>query len=135
MCLPAPPTSDVDAASSARTADKVWQEVFDGFQNPDHFQNFEQYAQLNHAAAPNFPGPPGPPTPPTHPMHSQGHAGGVNANLAHKNPQADILPMSKVDPDQSSRNNASNSDEDDLTPAQSRRKAQNRAAYVPAAAP
>ena len=68
-------------------------------------------------------------------MHSQGHAGGVNANLAHKNPQADILPMSKVDPDQSSRNNASNSDEDDLTPAQSRRKAQNRAAYVPAAAP
>lgn len=101
-------------------------EVFDGFQNPDHFQNFDQYAQLNHAAAPNFPGPPGPPTPPTHPMHGQGHAGGVN--LAHKNPQADVLPMSKVDPDQSSRNNASNSDEDDMTPAQSRRKAQNRAA-------
>lgn len=87
------------------------QDVYDNFQNNEHFpQNFEPYAPFNHQPQ-AFPGPPGPPTPPTtHPMHGQnGHN------------------QSQADPD-ANRQTASNSDDDDLTPAQSRRKAQNRAA-------
>ncbi|KAI1405154.1 hypothetical protein F4819DRAFT_30885 [Hypoxylon fuscum] len=104
-------------------------DVYEGFQNNDQFQqNFEQYAQFNDQPQ-AFPGPPGPPTPPTHPMRSQNgqNQSQVNGSSGGKSNQADILPMAKPDPD-GSRNTASNSDDDDLTPAQSRRKAQNRAA-------
>ncbi|KAI1379190.1 hypothetical protein F4677DRAFT_361355 [Hypoxylon crocopeplum] len=104
-------------------------DVYDGFQNSEHFQqNFEQYSQFNHQTQ-AFPGPPGPPTPPTHPLHSQNgqNQSQVNGASAAKSNQADILPLAKPDPD-ANRQTASNSDDDDLTPAQSRRKAQNRAA-------
>lgn len=109
------------------------QDVYDNFQNNEHFpQNFEPYAPFNHQPQ-AFPGPPGPPTPPTtHPMHGQnGHnQSQVNTDVSgvvKGGNQADILPMTKADPD-ANRQTASNSDDDDLTPAQSRRKAQNRAA-------
>ncbi|KAK7946511.1 bZIP transcription factor [Apiospora aurea] len=97
-------------------------ETFDGFQNPDQFQqNFDQYAHFNQQQAQSFP--PGPPTPPTtHSLHGQGSSNAVNPNKALQ--QADILPLTKSDPG----NNGSNSDDEDMTPAQSRRKAQNRAA-------
>ncbi|KAI2637968.1 hypothetical protein GGS26DRAFT_435488 [Hypomontagnella submonticulosa] len=105
-------------------------DVYDGFQNNEHFQqNFEPYAPFNHQAQ-AFPGPPGPPTPPTtHPMHGQNGQSQpqINPTSGVKGNPADILPMAKPDPD-ANRQTASNSDEDDLTPAQSRRKAQNRAA-------
>ncbi|KAI1760214.1 hypothetical protein GGR53DRAFT_95691 [Hypoxylon sp. FL1150] len=104
-------------------------DVYEGFQNNDHFQqNFDQYAQFNHQPQ-SFPGPPGPPTPPTHPMHNQNgqNQSQANGSSGAKSTPADILPMAKPDPD-GNRATASNSDEDDLTPAQSRRKAQNRAA-------
>ncbi|OTA95879.1 hypothetical protein M434DRAFT_28372 [Hypoxylon sp. CO27-5] len=104
-------------------------DVYDSFQNNDHFQqNFEPYAPFNHQPQ-SFPGPPGPPTPPTHPMQAQNgqNQSQVNGGSDVKNNQVDILPMAKPDPD-GNRQTASNSDEDDLTPAQSRRKAQNRAA-------
>ncbi|KAH8661871.1 bZIP transcription factor [Xylariales sp. PMI_506] len=89
----------------------------------EHFQNFDNYGQFNSANG-NSAGasqPQGfvsrdqPPTPPTqHPSLTQ---------------QTELLPFPKADPDQNSRNQAgSNSDDDDMTPAQSRRKAQNRAA-------
>ncbi|KAI4861812.1 hypothetical protein F4820DRAFT_49201 [Hypoxylon rubiginosum] len=106
-------------------------DVYEGFQNNDHFpQNFEQYAQFNQQPQ-SFPGPPGPPTPPTQPIHNQNgqnqSQSQVNSASGAKSTPADILPMAKPDPD-GNRATASNSDEDDLTPAQSRRKAQNRAA-------
>ncbi|KAH9883654.1 hypothetical protein F4778DRAFT_801230 [Xylariomycetidae sp. FL2044] len=95
----------------------------------DHFQpNFEQYGQFNGNPNPNqnqnFHGPPGPPTPPAHSLH--GHNQGNGASIM-SNHQADMLPAAKPDPD-ANRQTGSNSDDDDLTPAQSRRKAQNRAA-------
>ncbi|OTB04711.1 hypothetical protein M426DRAFT_320574 [Hypoxylon sp. CI-4A] len=107
-------------------------DVYDSFQNNDQFQqNFEPYTQFNQQSQ-TFPGPPGPPTPPTHPVHgsqngqtqSQQLNGGSDGK---NNSQVDILPLAKPDPD-ANRQTASNSEEDDLTPAQSRRKAQNRAA-------
>ncbi|XXH02872.1 hypothetical protein Hte_009260 [Hypoxylon texense] len=104
-------------------------DVYEGFQNNEHFPpNFEQYAQFNQQPQ-SFPGPPGPPTPPTHPLHNQNGQSQPQVNSASgvKSTPADILPMAKPDPD-GNRATASNSDEDDLTPAQSRRKAQNRAA-------
>ncbi|KAI2620563.1 hypothetical protein GGR54DRAFT_639596 [Hypoxylon sp. NC1633] len=106
-------------------------DVYDGFQNTEQFQqNFEQYGQFNHQSQ-TFPGPPGPPTPPTtHPLHGQNGQTQSQVNGATtgvKNIQTDILPLAKPDPD-ANRQTASNSDDDDLTPAQSRRKAQNRAA-------
>ncbi|KAI0476096.1 hypothetical protein GGR56DRAFT_674599 [Xylariaceae sp. FL0804] len=105
-------------------------EVYDGFPNGEQFntQNFDQYAQFNQPPQ-AFPGPPGPPTPPAHPMRGQNSAqvAGMNGAQQSKNLQADILPMAKPDPD-GSRQTGSQSDEDELTPAQSRRKAQNRAA-------
>ncbi|GAW22421.1 hypothetical protein EKO27_g3071 [Xylaria grammica] len=101
-------------------------EIYESFPNHDQFQpNFDQYAQFNHHNQP-FPGPPGPPTPPNISLHGQNHTGS-NGTHQVKNSQADILPLTKPDPD-TSRQTGSNSDEDDLSPAQSRRKAQNRAA-------
>ncbi|KAI1456796.1 hypothetical protein F4805DRAFT_475586 [Annulohypoxylon moriforme] len=103
-------------------------DVYDGFQNNEQFQqNFESYGHFNHQPQ-AFPGPPGPPTPPTQSIHGQnGQNQSQLTGVSEKNSQVDILPMAKPDPD-GSRQTASNSDEDDLTPAQSRRKAQNRAA-------
>ncbi|KAK8110057.1 bzip transcription factor [Apiospora kogelbergensis] len=67
--------------------------------------------------------PPGPPTPPTtHSQHGQGPSAVANPNKGLQ--QADLLPTTKSD----LGNNGSNSDDEDMTPAQSRRKAQNRAA-------
>jgi hypothetical protein len=102
------------------------QEIYEPFQNHDHFpQNFEQFGPFN-SQNQTFSGPPGPPTPPNLSLHGQNHTG-INGAHQAKNGQADILPFTKPDPDMN-RQTGSNSDEDDLTPAQSRRKAQNRAA-------
>ncbi|KAI1193018.1 hypothetical protein F5X97DRAFT_315464 [Nemania serpens] len=101
-------------------------EIYDSFPNHDQFpQNFDQYAQFNHSSQ-TFSGPPGPPTPPNLPLIAQNHTS-MNSSHQAKNGQADILPLGKMDPDPN-RNTGSNSEEDDLSPAQSRRKAQNRAA-------
>ncbi|KAI1079666.1 hypothetical protein F5B20DRAFT_160173 [Whalleya microplaca] len=100
-------------------------EVYDGFQHNDHFQQNFEYAQFNNQTQ-AFAGPPGPPTPPAHPMHGQNGQNQSPVNGT-KNNQADILPLAKPDPD-GGRQTGSNSEEDELTPAQSRRKAQNRAA-------
>ncbi|KAI1427249.1 hypothetical protein F5Y12DRAFT_181078 [Xylaria sp. FL1777] len=101
-------------------------EIYESFPNHDQFpQNFDQYPQFNHHNQ-TFPGPPGPPTPPNISLHGQNHTG-TNGTLQAKGSQADLLPLTKQDPD-TNRQTGSNSEEDDLSPAQSRRKAQNRAA-------
>jgi hypothetical protein len=103
------------------------QEAFEGLPN-DQFQNFDTYAtQFNIHQQPNaFPGPPTPPNQSQHAQQSQGLNGGQLQ-------QADIQAFGKVElsPEEvqaQSRRGGSNSDDDELTPAQSRRKAQNRAA-------
>lgn len=116
----------------------ITQEGFDHFPN-DQFQNFEQYA-AHFNPQQTFPGPPGPPTPPNqHPaalggqQQQQQQAQTLNGGAAAANMKAipaDVLAMTKAEPNDDLRGGrqGSNSDEDELTPAQSRRKAQNRAA-------
>lgn len=101
----------------------ITQEVFDQFPNGiphDRFQNFDGYVQFDPAQA--FPGPPTPPG--LHPVHAAVHQQPARA--------AEIPPVTKTEADDQARTRrqGSNSEEDELTPAQSRRKAQNRAAYV-----
>ncbi|KAL1859717.1 AP-1-like transcription factor [Diaporthe australafricana] len=108
-------------------------DAFDHYPS-EQFQNFDQYAaQFN--PPPAFPGPPTPPN--QHPAvhngqpHSHRAINGA-ATAAAKPSQADALPLSTKPepvPDLDAGRQGSNSaEEDDLTPAQSRRKAQNRAA-------
>ncbi|KAG6367191.1 hypothetical protein INS49_001376 [Diaporthe citri] len=100
----------------------------------EQFQNFDQYAaQFNPPTA--FPGPPTPPN--QHPVAHNGQSQtnrGVNGGggAVVKPSQPDGLSLSTkpepvVDLD-SGRQGSNSAEEDDLTPAQSRRKAQNRAA-------
>lgn len=110
------------------------QDAFDHYPS-EQFQNFDQYAaQFN--PPPAFPGPPTPPNqhPVVHNGHSHSHRGvnGAAAAAGGKPSQADGLPLSTkpepiADPE-AGRQGSNSAEEDDLTPAQSRRKAQNRAA-------
>jgi AP-1-like transcription factor len=96
----------------------------------ENFQPIDQYGQYNNNPPP-FARPPGPPTPPIAPSHGQSQNGPITGAAiapAAKDHQADISATTKADPEP--RQNASNSEDEDLPPAQSRRKAQNRAAYV-----
>ncbi|KAK6224946.1 bZIP transcription factor [Colletotrichum tabaci] len=113
------------------------------FPNDHHFATFDNYppAQFNHQHT-SFPGPPGPPTPPNHglpvqqpvqqPVQSQPQPpqhNGMSAPPVHQiKPQPDAVAHKQEPLDDHSRRGQSNSDDEDLTPAQSRRKAQNRAA-------
>lgn len=101
------------------------------------FQTYEPYPAFHPSGAPHqhsYQGPPGPPTPPTAhhafgPSHLDGHLQDVHSQMTgvESHHQAVYAHMTKTDPDVTGRG-ASNSEDDDLTPAQSRRKAQNRAA-------
>ncbi|KAL2125920.1 hypothetical protein VTI74DRAFT_2246 [Chaetomium olivicolor] len=105
-------------------------EIYDQFPSGiphDQFQNFDNvnsYVQFNSAQA--FPSPPTPPGP--HPV--QGSVPPVNGFVRQPGSTAEILPISKIEAEDQnqSRRHGSNSEEDELTPAQSKRKAQNRAA-------
>lgn len=114
-------------------------DAFDHYQG-EQFQNFDQYAAAHFNTQP--PAPPqapfhqGPPTPPnqTQPQQLQQHnvAAGINGTavsaLEVKPPQlSDGLPVTKTEAN-GDRQGSNSADEEDLTPAQSRRKAQNRAA-------
>ncbi|KAK4232335.1 hypothetical protein QBC38DRAFT_93312 [Podospora fimiseda] len=117
--------------------------VYDQFANGlshEQFQNFENFVQFG-SAAPNFTGPPTPPgaIPVTHAPHAPAHSapgiqpGPISVNNVAVNgngagPVADIVPMTQVIELDENRKQGSNSEDEDLTPAQSRRKAQNRAA-------
>lgn len=112
------------------------QEVFDHFSNDQQYQAFDNGFQ-QHFNQPGFPGPPTPPNQAKQPgqpvlngrphsvkqlpldalVPAKAEAGAEGDALQKQNPLA-----------QQPRSRASNSDDEDMTPAQSRRKAQNRAA-------
>lgn len=118
-------------------------EDFNTTSPPEVFEHFPNEQQQYQAAFDgNFPTQfnqnafPGPPTPPNQQQPAQTLLNGAAQAKAHP---LDGLPTAKVDLSVEEQRNAqqayaqsrrgqSNSDEEDLTPAQSRRKAQNRAA-------
>lgn len=113
------------------------QNTFEQCPGDQQYQDFDPYASHFHPPSAAFPGVPGPPTPPNqHPIvhdgqHHPQHGLNGAAGLAFGPTQADGLPITKADSNGDLEANArqgSNSEEDDSTPAQTRRKAQNRAA-------
>ncbi|KAK1758420.1 fluconazole resistance protein 3 [Echria macrotheca] len=103
-------------------------EVYEQFPNGiahEPFQNFDSYAVQFNAQQP-FPGPPTPPGPhPAAAVQQQPTNGAVPPPMPIP---GDVTPATKIENEEQARRQGSNSDEDELTPAQSRRKAQNRAA-------
>lgn len=107
-----------------RLTQALHQEVFEQFSgNLPHgtFPAFGNYVPFN--GQPVFTGPP---TPPDQQLSQPVNGVVVPPALLNAGPPS--LP--KADSDDRNHRQGSNSDEDELTPAQSRRKAQNRAAYV-----
>ena len=107
----------------------ITQESFEQFPSglpTDAYQNFDNtYGQFN--GQPYFPGPPTPPGP------GQQVAQSVNgAVVGHPAfPTTDQSSLSKLEAEEQSLRQGSNSEEEgELTPAQIRRRNQNRAAYV-----
>jgi len=116
-----------NARSTSLTQALPTQEVFDGIPS-EHFQGFDTYAAQFNLQSGAFAGPPTPPGAAGHAAPQQQPP--VNGAQPIK---ADILPLAAADPNSpddlaQARRGGSNSDEDEMTPAQSRRKAQNRAA-------
>jgi AP-1-like factor len=130
-------------------------DAFEGLatNNDAQFHNFDYATQSGfHQSShhehqhrnPGFaPGPPTPPNQPTfgqqhaHPQSTQQHAAGTGAAVANGTDgfagnhalSSDLMSRAKSEPDDMS-NDRGGSEEDNMTPAQSKRKAQNRAAYV-----
>ncbi|KAK3900861.1 hypothetical protein C8A05DRAFT_35481 [Staphylotrichum tortipilum] len=104
-------------------------EVFDQFPSglsPEQFQNFDNYVQQQYNPGQAFPGPP---TPPGQQLPVHATAPAPVPGLVHQpSAPSEMLPVTKIETDEQTRRQGSNSEEDDLTPAQSKRKAQNRAA-------
>ncbi|QPG97406.1 hypothetical protein C2857_006270 [Epichloe festucae Fl1] len=115
-------------------------EQFRGFDYNPTFHNPSQHQQA--APPPNFPGPPTPPNHPTNPAHfttqPPGHGAQQGAHIHHQasvasalvNGSAVGLVEAEIGPGVEDPNQLRGGSDDDesLTPAQSRRKAQNRAA-------
>ncbi|KAK2057936.1 bZIP transcription factor [Colletotrichum caudatum] len=111
-------------------------DVYAEYPNDQHFSTFDNYsaAQFNPHQT-SFPGPPGPPTPPNHGLPVQQtvqptqHNGmSATSSMQQIKAQPEVIVHKQEPLDDHSRRGQSNSDDEDLTPAQSRRKAQNRAA-------
>lgn len=109
--------------SSTRALQQGQQLIFhakDAYNDPNAFQFLDQTAQFN--TAPLVP-------PPQSPPHSL-HRPSISQALPYDSSGSgsnDVL--GDVEFDQTQRAGSSDDDKDNLTPAQSRRKAQNRAAY------
>lgn len=123
--IPPPTPSHSNSAASDDFNTTSPPEVFDQFPNglpQDQFQTFDTFAQYGQHQG--FPDPPTPPNQHTgrhgQPQLSQGMNGGADGLSLPKTETLEDLAQS--------RRQGSNSDDEDLTPAQSRRKAQNRAA-------
>ncbi|KAK3336851.1 hypothetical protein B0T19DRAFT_437565 [Cercophora scortea] len=123
-----------DEFNNTSSPDVYEQYPGNGIAHHEQFPSFDTYAH-QFAAQPAFP--PGPPTPPNHhgvaqPLNGAAHQShaGTAATAAAVSAAADLLAMTKAEAEDlaQSRRQGSNSEEDELTPAQSRRKAQNRAA-------
>ncbi|KAK3331058.1 hypothetical protein B0H66DRAFT_86864 [Apodospora peruviana] len=124
---PLTPSHSTTGAASEDFNNASPPEVYEQFPNGiphDQFPGFEGYAQFN----PQQAFPPGPPTPPgQHPAAAVQPINGV-ARPPQPSPEALALTKMEAEDQAQSRRQGSNSEEDELTPAQSRRKAQNRAA-------
>ncbi|KAJ0340936.1 hypothetical protein COL922a_002880 [Colletotrichum nupharicola] len=135
-------SDDFNTTSPPRTATCTYtimteQDVYAEYPNDQHFNSFENYApaQFNPQHT-SFPGPPGPPTPPNHlpvqqpqpPQQPPQHNGMPAPPVQQIKPQPEVVVHKQEPMDDHCRRGGSNSDDEDLTPAQSRRKAQNRAA-------
>lgn len=117
-------------------------EQFPTSRHEQQFRNYDSFVQFNPAQT--FPGPPTPPgqiPPPSGhgavapvpvqavPPATTTSAAITAAAQALSNPSDHLIPVSLFDPENERRQRqGSHSDEEELTPAQSRRKAQNRAA-------
>ncbi|KID89496.1 bZIP transcription factor (Fcr3) [Metarhizium guizhouense ARSEF 977] len=115
---------------SSLTVIRAMQDGFDGIPNTDQFQGFE-YNQGFHNPSqhqtPGFPGPPTPPNPATY--TSQQSISQLHQAASSNGPLNSTLSGARSDGADDNSHTRGGSDEDDsLTPAQSRRKAQNRAA-------
>ncbi|GKT96112.1 BZIP transcription factor [Colletotrichum tofieldiae] len=99
-------------------------DVYAEYPNDQQFSTFDNYppAQFNPQHT-SFPGPPDPSTPPNHGLPVQQSVQPQPQPTQHNGLSAPPVQQIKAQPD-----TISNSDDEDLTPAQSRRKAQNRAA-------
>ncbi|KAK3941909.1 fluconazole resistance protein 3 [Diplogelasinospora grovesii] len=122
---PLTPSHSNSAASddfNTTSPPEVYEQLPNGIPQ-EQFQSFDNYAPFNPQAA--FPGPPTPPN-----QHPAVHGQPINGSAHHAHPGADVLIMTKSEAEDLAQNRrqGSNSEEDELTPAQSRRKAQNRAA-------
>ncbi|KAL6713656.1 AP-1-like transcription factor [Lecanora helva] len=102
--------------------DEPQNDPLEGYNDPNAFQFFDQTAHFN----------PAPITlPPQSPPHSLHHQSSVSQALPYDSSASisnEILPDVEYDQVPGGRANSSDDDKDNLTPAQSRRKAQNRAA-------
>ncbi|EGS22737.1 uncharacterized protein CTHT_0012120 [Thermochaetoides thermophila DSM 1495] len=137
------PTNSVASVASDEFTTTSSPEVYDQFTAHGLPPQEQQLPNFNAGYAPFNPTQPfpGPPTPPgQHPaaavgaagvVHPVGNVNGVNGAVHHPaGPTSGILaavPKKEIDEQQASSRKQGSSDED-LTPAQSRRKAQNRAA-------
>ncbi|KAI1432431.1 hypothetical protein GGR50DRAFT_598568 [Xylaria sp. CBS 124048] len=121
-----PPLTPSHSASDDFGRTHSPQDMYD-FASHEQFPHaFDQYAQFPNQNLACPPGPQGPPTPPHIPLHGMSPKD-MNAGYPLKEGHADMFSLSKPDLE-GNRPAGSNSDDDDLSPAQSRRKAQNRAA-------
>lgn len=133
------------AAPRQRAYTFLTKDAFDHYQG-EPFQNFDQYAAAHfntQAPAPPvpFPGPPTPPSQTQPPSQHQQQQQQHNAVTSHHGSNGTAAPALEIKPPQltdglpvaktelnGDRQGSNSADEEDLTPAQSRRKAQNRAA-------
>ncbi|KAI1823718.1 hypothetical protein F4861DRAFT_305774 [Xylaria intraflava] len=125
MGIPLTPTHSNSATTAEFVRRQSPTEMYNYTGHEQYPTNFDQYAQFNNHNQP-LAGPPGPPTPPNVPLHGLTH-GDINGGHQIKDGHIDMFGMAKPE-SELSRPLGSNSDDDDLSPAQSRRKAQNRAA-------
>ncbi|KAL2161199.1 hypothetical protein VTH06DRAFT_8418 [Thermothelomyces fergusii] len=133
MAAPVPLTpSHSNSVASDDSSAKSPPEMFDQYPNgipAEPFRNFDGYVHFSPAPS-SFPGPPTPPG--QFPVHAAAVAPVNGAGPLHPpGPTPKVLHVAKVeaeDNNNTGRKPHSNSEDDDLTPAQSRRKAQNRAA-------
>ncbi|KAM7208946.1 fluconazole resistance protein 3 [Naviculisporaceae sp. PSN 640] len=120
--IPQVPLTPSHTNSDTRSPPVVYDQFPNGMPH-EQFSGFDNYgAPYNSQQA--FPGPPTPPN--QHPAPVQP----INGTAHPSQTPADVLALTKMEAEDQAqaRRQGSNSEEDELTPAQSRRKAQNRAA-------
>lgn len=131
---PAPPCLAAAFLLDERTYSTITQDCFEPCPGEEPYQSFDPYA-AHFDPSPAFAGPPTPPN--THPIVHNGqfhppHDLHSAAALAFGASPVDDSYLRKLEPngdaDANTRQGSNSAEEDDSTPAQAKRKAQNRAA-------